>query len=275
MTERRKDNMEYLFSHLGKLKNRLNGKFILLFLDYDGTLTPIVETPEKAVISREPKDLLNKLSKKSHCSVAIISGRSLNDIKGLVRLKDIIYVGNHGLEIEGPKIKFESQLSPRLKSIIRHIYEDAVSKLSKIKGVLIEDKGLTISVHYRLVDKKDIQEFLSIFAEITDSYIVRDKIRINSGKKVYEIRPPAMWDKGKVVLWLLARQQFLLGENKILPVYIGDDVTDEDVFKVLKKKGLTIFVGEQTTSEAQYYLKTTEEVTEFLRLISDLSVGKI
>ena len=262
--------MEYLFSHWGKLKDRLTDKFVLLLLDYDGTLTPIVETPDKAIISKERKDLLDKLSTSPHCRVAIISGRSLSDIKAIVGLKDIIYVGNHGLEIEGPKIKFESQVSPRLKSIIRHIYEDAVSKLSKIKGVLIEDKGLTISVHYRLVDKQDIQEFLSIFNEITYPYIVRDKIKINSGKKVYEIRPPVMWDKGKVVLWLLARQQFLLERNGILPVYIGDDVTDEDVFKVLKNKGLTIFVGEQASSGAQYYLKTTEEVTEFLRLIFDL-----
>ncbi len=262
--------MEYLFSHRNKLKSRLSGKCILLFLDYDGTLTPIVETPDKAIISKEKKDLLDKLSTSPHCRVAIISGRSLRDIKAIVGLKDIIYVGNHGLEIEGPKIKFESQVSPRLKSIIRHIHEEAVSKLSKIKGVLIEDKGLTISVHYRLVDEKDIPELKSILTEITGPYIVRDKIKINSGKKVYEIRPPAMWDKGKVVLWLLARQQFLLERNKILPVYIGDDVTDEDAFKALKKKGLTIFVGEQASSEAQYYLKTTEEVAEFLKLISDL-----
>ena len=234
--------MEYLFSHFEKLKNRLSGKFVLLFLDYDGTLTPIVETPDKAVISQNTKDLLDELSTSPRCRVAIISGRSLSDIKGLVGLKDIIYAGNHGLEIEGPKIKFESQVSPRLKSIISHIYEDMVSKLSKIKGVLIEDKGLTISVHYRLVEKKDIQEFLSIFTEVTDTYIVRDKVKINSGKKVYEIRPPVIWDKGKVVLWFLARQQFLLGKNKILPVYIGDDVTDEDAFKILKRKGLTIFV---------------------------------
>jgi len=262
--------MEYLFSRWDKLKNRLSHKFILLFLDYDGTLTPIVETPEKAVIPQNTKNLLEELSTSPRYRIAIISGRSLSDIKALVGLKDIIYAGNHGLEIEGPKIKFESQVSPRLKSIIRYIYKDMVSRFSKIKGVLIEDKGLTISIHYRLLDEKDIQEFLSVFNEITDPYIVRSKIKINTGKKVYEIRPPVMWDKGKVVLWLLARQQFLLGENKILPVYIGDDVTDEDAFKVLKKKGLTIFVGEQASSEAQYYLKTIEEVTEFLRLIADL-----
>ena len=259
--------MEYLFSHFEKLKNRLSGKFVLLFLDYDGTLTPIVETPDKAVISQNTKDLLNELSTSPRCRVAIISGRSLSDIKGLVGLKDIIYAGNHGLEIEGPKIKFESQVSPRLKSIIRHIYEDMVSKLSKIKGVLIEDKGLTISVHYRLVEKKDIQEFLSIFTEVTDTYIVRDKVKINSGKKVYEIRPPVIWDKGKVVLWLLARQQFLVGEDKIFPIYIGDDVTDEDAFRVLKNKGLTLFVGKPNISEAQYYLENTEEVIEFMKRI--------
>ena len=257
--------MNYLFAQWDKLKDKLNNKVILLFLDYDGTLTPITETPDKAVISQNIKDLLAKLSTSHHCRVAIISGRSLSDIKALVGLKDIIYAGNHGLEIEGQKIRFESQVSPRLKSVIRHIHEDAVSKFSKIKGVLIENKGLTISVHYRLADEKDMQEILSIFKEITDPYIVRGKIKINAGKKVYEIKPPVMWDKGKVVLWLLARQQFLLGKNKILPVYIGDDVTDEDAFKALKKKGLTIFVGEHGNLEAQYYLKTTEEVTEFLR----------
>jgi trehalose-phosphatase len=262
--------MKNLFSSWDYLKKKLSDKYIMLFLDYDGTLTPIVSTPDKAFISQEVKDLLNKLSKSPTCKLAIISGRSLNDIKGLVGLKDIIYAGNHGLEVEGPKIKFESHVSPRLKSVIRHIYEDVVSKLSKIKGVLIEDKGLTISVHYRLVDEKNIQEFLRIFNEITDPYIVRDKIKINSGKKVYEIKPPVMWDKGKVVLWLLARQQFLSGENKIFPVYIGDDITDNDAFKVLKNKGLTIFVGESNVSDASYYLKDTEEVTECLSRILEI-----
>jgi trehalose-phosphatase len=256
--------MEYLFSHWDKLENRLSGKSLFLFLDYDGTLTPIVEIPDKALISRQTKSLLNKLSKKSHCSVAIISGRSLNDIKTIVGIKEITYVGNHGLEIEGPKIKFESRVSSRLKLIMRRIYEDAICEFSKIKGVLVEDKGLAITIHYRLVDEKDLQKFLTVFNEITHPYIVRSKIKINSGKKVYEIKPPLIWDKGKVVLWLLARQQFLSGENKVFPVYIGDDVTDDDAFRALKNKGLTIFVGGQKVSEASYYLEDTVEVSECL-----------
>jgi trehalose-phosphatase len=261
--------MKNLFRHWDFLKKELSCKHIMLFLDYDGTLTPIVSTPEKAFISQEVKELLNELSKSPTCKLAIISGRSLGDIKALVGLKDIIYAGNHGLEIEGPKIKFESQVPPRLKSIIRNIATDIQKQLSGIKGALIEDKGLTLSIHYRLVDKKDLPAFEKIISEVTNPYTVRDKIKVNSGKKVYEIKPPVKGNKGKVILWLLARQQFISGEKNVLPIYIGDDITDEDAFKALKRKGLTVFVGEPGNSKADYYLKNTEEVTKFLRLISD------
>lgn len=262
--------MEYLFTHWNKLKNKLSNKSILLFLDYDGTLAPIVETPEKAVISKDTKEVLDKLSKKRDCNIAVISGRSLRDIKNMVGLENIIYAGNHGLEIEGPKIRFESQVSPRLKSIIRQIKEDLENKLLGVKGVFIEDKGLTVSVHYRLVDKKDIPLLQNIFTALIGPYTIRDKIKVNSGKKVYEIKPPVMWDKGKVVSWLLARQQFAQGEDKIFPIYIGDDITDEDAFRAMKNKGLTIFVGEPGLSEAHYYLKDTEEVIRFIQQILKL-----
>lgn len=262
--------MDYLFDGWNKIEKFLVNKHIFLFLDYDGTLTPIAETPKKAVISREAKGLLNKLSKNSHCTVAIISGRSLGDIKTVVGLKNIIYVGNHGLEIEGPKIKFESEIMPRLKAVIRHIYNDLVINLSGIKGVLIEDKRLTISVHYRLMDKKNMPFLRSVLAKVTEPYLVRNKVKINLGKKVYEIRPPTIWDKGKIVLWLLARQQFVSEDKNVLPIYFGDDMTDEDAFRALKRKGLTIIVGEQKSSSAEYYLKDAEEVTRFLHFILEL-----
>jgi len=262
--------MEYLFTYWDKLKNKLSNKSIFLFLDYDGTLAPIVETPMEAVISKDTKEVLDKLSKKTDCNIAVISGRSLKDIKNMVGLKNIIYAGNHGLEIEGPKIRFESQVSPRLKSVIRQIKEDLKNELSGIEGIFIEDKELTISIHYRLVDKKDIPLLQKIFTELTNPHVLRDKIKINSGKKVYEIKPPVVWDKGKIVSWLLVRQQFAQGEDKVFPIYIGDDVTDEDAFKALKNKGLTIFVGEPGASEAHYYLKNTEEVVRFIKQILEL-----
>ena len=261
--------MEYLFDRWDQVKRKLLNKYIFIFFDYDGTLTPIAKTPQQAVISEKVKELLKKLSRKPNLALAIVSGRQLKDIKDIVGLKDVMYAGNHGLEIEGPKIKFESQVSPGLKLVIRNIYEKMVSSFSMIKGVLIEDKGLAVSVHYRLMDAKDMQEFLSIFSEITKSFTESNKIKINEGKKVYVIRPAVAWDKGKTVLWLLARQQFLV-EDKILPVYFGDDITDEDAFRVLKNKGLTIFVGQPKASKAGYYVKNTAEVTWFMEQVLEL-----
>ncbi len=262
--------MNYLPTQFSKIEGLLRNKFILLLLDYDGTLTPIIETPQKAFLSKVTKELLQKLARSPYCKLGIISGRSLQDLKNIVGIKDIIYVGNHGLEIESPKIKFKSQVSPRSKLIIRKIAVEMKERLSGIKGVLIEDKGLTLSIHRRLVEKKDLSTFNKIISEVTNPYIVRDELKVNTGKKVYEIKPPVKWDKGKVALWLLARQQFVLEEKKVFPIYIGDDVTDDDAFKALKRKGLTVFVGKPENSKADYYLKNTEEVTKFLRLILNL-----
>lgn len=238
----------------------------MLFLDYDGTLTPIVKTPDRAAIPAGTKRILRELSELSQCRVAIISGRMLRSVKRMAGLRGIIYAGNHGLEIEGPKIKFLSPVSSSYRALLIKIRDELHKKLSGIKGVLIEDKGLTLSLHYRLVNKKDIPRVETIFHETVIVYLVGNKIKFKSGKMVLEIRPPVNWDKGKVVLWLLARRQFKQGTN-ILPVYIGDDVTDEDAFKVLRNRGLTIFVGKPKESFAKYYLKNTRQVVQFLKNI--------
>ncbi len=259
--------MKYIFRHRVRLKKEFLNKNIFLFLDYDGTLTPIVESPDKAILSKKTKVLLERLSKDRGCKLAIISGRSLKDIKERVGLKDLIYVGNHGLEIEGPKIRFRNFISQRYRKILERIKEVLNKKLTNIKGAFIEDKGLTLTIHYRLVNKSDIPLVETIFREAIILYRVRNQIKIRYGKMFFEIRPPINWDKGKVVLWLLAREQFKRTIRTILPIYIGDDVTDEDAFKVLKNKGLTIFVGEPKRSYAKYYLRDTDEVSDFLNRI--------
>jgi len=117
------------------------------------------------------------------------------------------------------------------------------------------------------VDKKNIPQVKTIFHETVILYLVRNKIKIKTGKMVLEVRPPSEWDKGKIVLWLLVRQKFALKDKSFVPIYIGDDKTDEDAFKVLKNNGITIFVGKPKPSYAQYYLKDTNEVKEFLKRI--------
>ena len=154
--------------------------------------------------------------------------------------------------------------------VLGQIRKDLQQRLSSIRGAFVEDKGLSLSLHYRAVEKKQIPKIKTIFYETVILYLRRDKIKIKPGKMVLEVRPKTEWDKGKVVLWLLARQIFAAQKSKVFPIYIGDDLTDEDAFKALKNKGLTVFVGEPKESYAQYYLKNPKEVIDFLRRISEI-----
>lgn len=260
--------MRYIFDEWGKLRKLFVRKFVYLFLDYDGTLAPIAPSPEKAALSKKMKGLLVRLSAMPGLKIAIISGRSLKDLKRRVGSRNAVYVGNHGFEIKGPKIDFESPVSKRYTAALGKIRNGLRKKLSGIEGAFVEDKGVTLSAHYRLVDKKDIPLVKEILYETTILHEVRGDIAVRPGKMVLEVRPPVDWDKGKAALWLLARRKFFLKEEResgeILPVCLGDDVTDEDMFRAMKKRGLTVFVGRPRGSEADYYLKGTSDVYRFL-----------
>jgi trehalose-phosphatase len=260
--------MNYLFNKWDNFKAKLKGRDLFIFLDFDGTLTPIAQTPKKAGLSGSARELLRRVSSKSELKLAFISGRSLKDIKKRIGLKNVIYSGNHGLEIDGPKLKFRAGISPGYRTVIENIKDDLIKKMSAIKGVFVEDKGLSLGLHYRLVDKKEVSSVKTLFHEATFLYLARNKIKVESGKKVLEVRPAVEWDKGKVVLWLLRRQILSSKAKNILPIYIGDDLTDEDAFKALEDKGLTIFVGKPKGSRAQYYLKSPAQVIELLERIA-------
>ncbi len=259
--------MEYLFSKWGALKDALQDNNLFIFLDFDGTLAPIAGTPKQAALPQAVKRILKKLSANPRFKLAFISGRALADIKNKVGLKNAIYSGNHGLEIEGPKIKFRSLVSRRYKLAISRIKDDLKKRTAGIKGALVEDKGITLSLHYRLVPEKLIPLVKTIFHEIVTPDLIRNNIKIKRGKKVFEVRPALEWDKGKIVLWLLARQMFVWKGRRALPLYVGDDLTDEDAFRALKNKGLTVFVGRRRPSLAHYYVRGPQEVEEFLKKI--------
>lgn len=256
--------MEYFFDKWWRLKEKMADKIIYLFLDYDGTLTPIVDSPQKALISKKTRKLLRTLSTNPRCKIAIISGRQLRDIKKKIGLKNIVYVGNHGLEIEGPRIRFSPALSSTYRKTLEQIKNGLTDKLPAFKGAFIEEKGLSLSLHFRLVKKGLVPQLKTAFHEVVIAHLVKERIRIKSGKMVLEVRPALNWDKGKVVLWLLARQEFASKKNSVLPIYIGDDLTDEDAFRALGNRGITIFVGNPKLSAAKYYLSDTQEVKEML-----------
>jgi trehalose 6-phosphate phosphatase len=261
--------MEHLFAAWQSVRRKLSGTQVILLLDYDGTLAPIRDTPGKALLPYATKKVLTRLKASGCCKIAIISGRALRDVKKMVDIQDITYVGNHGLQIEGPKIKFESPLPYGYAKLLGALKDELTRKLSCVKGVVIEDKGLSLSVHYRLVAKGDIALVKTIFHETIIVALVSNKIKIRPGKKVHEIRPPVSWDKGKSVLWLLARYKFM-HNNDVTAVYMGDDASDEDAFKALQGKGITVAVGKAQDSNASYYLRSPVEVKECLSRIAQL-----
>ena len=236
----------------------------ILFLDYDGTLTPIVKKPPLAVLSKARRTILKKIAKTTHITIAIISGRMLSDLKRRVGISGIYYAGNHGFEIQGPKIKIVHPKARLAKPILREIKAELKKRLKDIKGIIVEDKILTLSLHYRMARPKNFRRIKKIFSEIVRPYQRTEKIRVTRGKKVLEIRPDIEWNKGRAVLWLLKK----LGKgSKVLPIYIGDDRTDEDAFLALKNLGLTIRVGKSKKTHAQHCVKNVNEVYMFLESI--------
>ncbi|MFH1397412.1 MAG: trehalose-phosphatase [Candidatus Omnitrophota bacterium] len=262
--------MYYVFKKWEKFKKKLKGKYLFIFLDYDGTLTPIVKNPERAILSGETRGRLKALSENSCSKIAIISGRSLQDVKNKFGLINIIYSGNHGLEIEGPKIRYLSRVSAEYRKILDRIKDELGQKIDSFPGAFIEDKGLSLTLHFRLVNPIQLPLVKTAFHEAVILHLVANKIKIKAGKMVLEVRPVSEWDKGKVVLWLLFRQKFAGAKAKVLPVYIGDDITDEDAFKALQHLGITIFVGKPKSSYAHYYLRNPDEVKDLLGRIIKL-----
>jgi trehalose 6-phosphate phosphatase len=262
--------MRYLFNEWKNMGRRIkSAEHVLLLSDYDGTLTTIVERPELAALSIETKNILKRLSRNRHYTIGIISGRALADLRRRVGVDGIIYAGNHGLEIEGLGSHFLEPLAEEMRPML-HILNTALSAaLRGKKGVFVEDKGLTLSVHYRLAEKSELDKVDDAFTKITAPLNVTGQIKVTRGKKVYEIRPPVDWNKGRAIAWLMARLKQMKGKAGALPVYLGDDLTDEDAFKIVEQnKGISVFVGEEEVqTSAGYFLKSPHEVTELLRML--------
>jgi len=262
--------MKYLLKEWPRLKKMFLRKIVFLFLDYDGTLSPIAKIPEKAVLPQAVKGNLEKISKNPKFKLAIVSGRELLNIKRVIGIPGIVYVGNHGLEMKGPGIKFKNPVSLRTIRVLQHVKDDLKLNLSVIKGSFAEYKKLSLSVHYRLIDRKFEPALKKIVHNVTRAYEIAGLIKVTSGKKVFEIRPAVKWNKGKAALWLFLRWRFNISTVDALPVYMGDDTTDEDAFRVFKNKGITIFVGKSRKTSANYYLKDTKDVACILKQMSEL-----
>jgi trehalose 6-phosphate phosphatase len=243
---------------------------ILLLLEFDGTLAPVASSPGGAVLPPETRTVLKKLQAKDWCTVAVISGRSLRNLKGKVRIEGIIYAGDHGAEIEGSGIAFCAPVPPETLRALANIRAHLEFLPSALQGVLMEDKGTSLSIHFRAA--KEAEKHQAIEAVRLASGSFSDTVKVGSGQEVVEVTP-CSWDRGKAISWLVAHSAQPVSDNPI-PVYIGDDSTDEDAFKAVGDRGLTVVVGRRLDSSARYYLNEPEEVCRFLEMILKLRVDQ-
>lgn len=236
---------------------------VAVFLDYDGTLTPIVAHPEDAVLSSQMRKIVSHLAQTS--AVAVISGRDLADVRERVALDDIVYAGSHGFDIVGPGgLRQENPEAKRLLPTLDKTETQLRERFADIPGAQIERKKYSIAIHFRNVEESRLADIEPRVNEVAAQH---PALRITRGKRIFELQPDIAWDKGRAVLWLLR----VLGLNmpEVLPIYLGDDLTDEDAFEALRVCGVGIVVrDEPRPTAARYALDSTAEVASFLALVA-------
>ncbi len=253
-----------LFDHQEHFIQQFENKKPVFFFDYDGTLSPIVKDPEKAFISEKRRELLRSLAE-AH-TVAVVSGRDRSDIQSFVDLDNIIYAGSHGFRISGPGGMHKEQeeareLLPRLDKMEKQL----TATLEKvIEGVQIERKYYAIAIHYRNAPRGAYKEIV----ERVNTVIGGDNdFKKGKGKKLLEVKPALKWHKGKAVEWIMNKLKFSWPDEYI-PIFVGDDVTDEDAFRTLADQGIGILVGVHSQlSAATYHLENVQQVDNFLEAL--------
>jgi trehalose 6-phosphate phosphatase len=241
-----------------------------VFYDFDGTLSEIVEDPASARLSDGSADALTALC--AQCPVAILSGRDLADVRERIGLPGLWYAGSHGFELTGPDgAHHQNAEAAESIPVLAEAAAELADQLARIPGVVVEHKRFGVAVHYRNAARDRVGEV----AAAVRSAGQRTALRVTTGREVIELRPDVDWDKGKTMRWVL---DYIADDrgSSLLPIYLGDDITDEDAFDAVHDDGVAILVrhnddGHRATA-AGYALDNPDRVREFTeRLARQLS----
>jgi trehalose-phosphatase len=249
--------------HVKEMGDRIRGKTVVVFIDYDGTLTPIAESPEQARLSEEMRQALRDLAGK--CTVAIVSGRDLENVRNMVGIDGIVYAGSHGFDISGPGGHMDFQQGVDYLPVLDQAEKALQRLLQEVPGCQIERKRFAIAIHFRRVGDLLVPKIESAVDEVLS---LNKGLRKTGGKKIFELRPDIEWDKGKAITWI--QHKLDLARENVLTFYLGDDLTDEDGFRELRDHGIGILVrDENRPTLARYAVDNPEDVRLFLHMLGE------
>jgi trehalose 6-phosphate phosphatase len=248
------------------LADRLAGRRPAAFLDYDGVLTPIVERPEDAVMAEEMRRTVRALA--GRCPVCVVSGRDRAVLQRLMGMDDLVVAGSHGFDIWSPgEGTIPHDAAAGFDDLVTEVTGWLRAGVGAVPGVDIEPKRASVAVHYRLVAAEHRERIAAVVRQLVAEHA--ERLRLVPGKMVYEVRPNIDWDKGRAVLHLI--DVLGLDADEVVPVYLGDDVTDEDAFRVLRGRGIGVIVGApddpevaERPTDAEFVLDSVAEVRRFL-----------
>lgn len=258
--DRRVSELPNALASYGQLIGITGAREAVLFLDYDGTLSPIVADPDAAELVDGAAEALELVAEV--CPVAILSGRDLADVRARVGIPGLWYAGSHGYELTAPDGAYHcNEEAAVFVPILERAAAQLRAGLATVPGVRIEHKRFAVAVHYREVSPALVGEIVAVTHKLGS----RNGLRVTNGRMLIELRPDLDWDKGTTLAWIRDR---IDASGALLPVYIGDDLTDEDAFDAVKFDGIGIIIGHDEDGDrrtgAQFALASPDQVCEFI-----------
>lgn len=254
------------------IETRLDGSPLIVMLDVDGTLAPIVPRPEDARVPEDTRAVLAALASLSGVTVALVSGRAVDDTMRIARVPRAWVVGNHGFEVRSPDGRFSvrDEVVP-YEGVVADAARSLDTIAREVEGAIVENKRWTLSIHYRLVDPAAVPALLAHAKEIARS----TGLRVTEGKKIMELRSPVPIDKGTATLALAEEMGALTGDASAM--FAGDDLTDEDAFRALRSRkpdAVTARILEnaddsgRATTDAEFVLESPEVLRKLLEWLA-------
>jgi trehalose 6-phosphate phosphatase len=245
------------------VRHGADGRHLLFLSDFDGTLADFDPDPAAVVLPESRRGLLNAIGSQPYVTVGLVSGRRLADVRDRAHLSiDACYAGLHGLEIDCDGERFLHPAVEASRSLLQDLAASIGSAIASVPGAFVENKGLSMAAHFREASAADASRVIAIVERQAAPHVESGVLRIMRGACLIELLPDIDWHKGSAIDWIYRR----IAERRgaLFAVYMGDDVTDEDAFRVLRGRGISMAASDRV-SGADFTLEGPPEIEALLR----------